>query len=401
MTARSAAIIPSSSPAKLAPKPRAAFPPPGVGDNGDGVSLPAPTRGFSRPQICLQRLTRYRVQEWITDKFCGSSTTCAFLCCWPVVFCPVDRRRIYVSSRGVRYFRNGRKVPRSDGWRPPLGAFICLLGTLVLIWALVHRCETFDTCTDWCKNDAMFTIANNPGDPTSTGLAFIARWGDDMESLRAAIEQDGLIPTLGAADWEVTSGISTPRQLALESSGSARVRGLARPPVSLLLEDATAERIVNTATSVDIIVITARFQTSWGPPNEWYTALTDLGWTVKATFSGTITRGACEALHRRYLATFPAPGASPHTANESAVAPGTSAEAGDEASAMGLPVDVGAANWRWLLDCSRPRVDEWLRGALARADLGYSVAPTPTNWPTEIEGLCVWGLFEDGLLRCD
>jgi hypothetical protein len=134
----------------------------------------------------------------VTDAHCGCRTWLLYvLCCfWPVAFCPVDRRRIYVSSRGLRYHSTGQKLASSEGWcvracwwaglgcryflppplvsaRPlwpgaapattpalqmfgaerelvgkrgrdrqqPSGVFFGVLLSLVAAWAAVHRCQ--------------------------------------------------------------------------------------------------------------------------------------------------------------------------------------------------------------------------------------------------------------------
>ena len=76
----SSQVTPAKKPRR--PPPRA-MPPPGVDDN-EG--------------------------EWIGEKHCGCCTACLCTVFWPVACCPVDSRRIYISSRGVRFHRDGRKV---------------------------------------------------------------------------------------------------------------------------------------------------------------------------------------------------------------------------------------------------------------------------------------------------
>lgn len=309
--------------------------------------------------------------EWTSESYCGCCTACAFLVCWPVACCPVDRRRIYVTSRGVRHYRDGGKVPGWDGL-PQIAAMLAgLLSTLVLCWAYVHKCSTFETCTDWCKTSAMFSIAN---DPSNAGAAFIHRWGDDAALLKQAIRRDGLFETLGAPSPARTDAV--PELLEMD------------------LEAVEVQRVVDTESNVDVFVVDTLFQTPWGPPDHWFRALSAAGWSIHATFSGELDLETCGEQRRVYLSMSP-------RANSTATTSRTAAQPGSEEAAESsmLELQVLPASRSWMLQCDAERVETWLEDAAQRAMLG-SPAPTLGKWPSYSRGLCVFGSFVDGKLQC-
>lgn len=308
--------------------------------------------------------------EWASETYCGWCTACVYLVCWPVACCPVDRRRIYVTSRGVRHYRDGRKVPRWDGL-PEIAAMMAgMLSTLVLCWAYVHKCSNFEICTDWCKTSAMFSIAN---DPSNGGASFIHRWGDDVVLLKQAIRRDGLFETLGAA---------------------IPARGDAVPELPALdLESVDVKRLVDTESNVDVFVVDALFQTPWGPPDQWFRELSAAGWSVYATFSGELDLDTCKEQRRSYLSTNPP--ANSTVARGTAVQPSSEEPAG--LSMLELQALPAARSWK--LQCDGERVQTWYEDATQRATLG-SPAPTLGKWPSYSRGLCVFGSFMDGELQC-
>jgi hypothetical protein len=348
----SAQITPEASPPakKRRPPPRA-MPPPGVDDN-EG--------------------------EYVTEPHCGWCTACIYLAFWPVACCPIDRRRIYVTSRGVRYYRDGRKVPGSDGWQAPVGVLLGLLAMLLLCWVYAHKCSTFEICTDWCKSNAMFSIAN---DPSNSGAAFIHRWGDDVAGLKLAIESDGLFETLGAP-----------------SPGAAADAALPALP-EIELESVDVQRVVDTESNVDVFVVTTLFQTEWGPPEQWFRALAANGWSVHATFSGELDLATCDQQRQRYLETDPPANG---TAAAEAAAAAAAAEEGDDSLPFApsvLELQVSPASRSWELQCDGERVHAWYDEATERALLG-SPPPSQGKWPSYARGLCVFGSFMDGELQC-
>jgi hypothetical protein len=54
----------------------------------------------------------------------------------------------------------------------------------------VGGCQVLGSCTDHCKTDATFTIANMPADPDHAGTRFIHRWGDDMAALKVRVRME-------------------------------------------------------------------------------------------------------------------------------------------------------------------------------------------------------------------
>ena len=343
----SSQVTPAKKPRR--PPPRA-MPPPGVDDN-EG--------------------------EWIGEKHCGCCTACLCTVFWPVACCPVDSRRIYISSRGVRFHRDGRKVPKHDGWQQPLAVLLGLLATLALCWLYVHRCATFEICTDWCKSEAMFSIAN---DPTNAGAEFVQRWGDDVVGLERAIESVGLLETLCAP-----------------SVAAAHVAMPALP--TLDLESVDVQRLVDTESNVDVFVVTTLFQTEWGPPEDWFRALTLSGWSVHATFAGELDLVACDMQRQKYLGTGPPMNGT--AALEAAAAAAATEEDDDAAVAApsALQLQVEPATRSWSLQCDGERVDKWYDEATVRATMG-SPPPTQDKWPSLKRGLCVFGTFLDGELQC-
>ena len=289
--------------------------------------------------------------EWITEKFHGACTCCLCVVFWPAACCPVDSRRIYVTSRGVRHERDGRKIPAHDGWHAPASILVGLVATLALCWALVHKCSTFEICTDWCKSEAMFSIAN---DPSNAGADFIQRWGDDVDGLKRAIQAEGLFETLGG-----------PAQGRLE------------------LESVDVERLVDTATNVDVFVVSTLFQTPWGPPELGMRALAEAGWSVYASFAGELDREVCEDQRQRFLA----------------AANSTNSTDGQALPAAQLELAVAPASRSWLLQCDHERVDAWFEAATAHAKLGSS-PPSQGKYPSYARGLCVFGSFSDGDMQC-
>eukprot|EP01047_Picozoa_sp_COSAG01_P055456 COSAG01_NODE_6177_length_3809_cov_39.725876_5_plen_133_part_00 len=58
----------------------------------------------------------------------------------------------------------------------------------------------------------------------------------------------------------------------------------------------------------------ARFQTEWGPPAGWLRRLSHQGWTVRASFRGSLHLPACEDAHRAYLGAIGAANSAAATA---------------------------------------------------------------------------------------